>query len=248
MQIGLLGTGNMARAMARGWGQPVMCADPVPGLADALAVELGGEALATNAEVAQRSELVVLCHKPAQLEAVAAEIAPHARVIVSILGGVPLASLRAAYPNAEVFRALPSTPVELRQGVVLLAEDETELIHRAAVVELLEQLGTLVQLPERLVDPAMNLMSCAPAYVALVAEAQIDAGVRRGLSPDMATEMVIETLAGTAALLRHQGGDTRAVRRAVTSPGGITARGLAALERGGVRAAFDDAIDSVLDG
>ncbi len=133
---------------------------------------------------------------------------------------MPVSSLRAVYPNAEVFRALPSTPVELRQGVVLLAEDETELIHRAAVVELLEQLGTLVQLPERLVDPAMNLMSCAPAYVALVAEAQIDAGVRRGLSPDMATEMVIETLAGTAALLRHQGGDTRGCAAPSRHPAG----------------------------
>lgn len=248
MQIGLLGTGNMARAMARGWGRPVICADPAPGLAEALVAELGGDAAADNAAVAQSADVVVLCHKPAQLEAVAADVAPHARVVVSILGGVPLSALRAAYPNAEVFRALPSTPVELRQGVVLLAEDETELIHRAAVAELLAELGTLVELPERLVDPAMNLMSCAPAYVALVAEAQIDAGVRRGLPPDMATQMVIETLAGTAALLRHQGGDTRAVRRAVTSPGGITARGLAALERGGLRAAFDDAMDSVLDG
>lgn len=247
MQIGFIGAGNMARAMAVGWGTPMVCADPDAGRAAALAAEVGGSALASNGEVASASDVVFLCHKPAQLRDVAAEVAPHAKVVVSILGGVPLADLRAAYPENEVYRALPSTPVELQQGVVVLAEDGVGGESRAAVCELLAGLGTLVELPERLVDTAMNLMSCAPAYMALVAEAQIDAGVRRGMPPELATEMVIEAMAGTAALLRHQGGDTRAVRRAVTSPGGSTARGLAALERGGVRAAFGDAIDAVLD-
>jgi pyrroline-5-carboxylate reductase len=92
----------------------------------------------------------------------------------------------------------------------------------------------------------MGLMSCAPAYVALVAEAQVDAGVRRGIPPAQASELVTETLAGTAQLLRRRGFDTLAVRREVASPGGITARGLAALERGGIRAAFSDALDAVL--
>ena len=86
----------------------------------------------------------------------------------------------------------------------------------------------------------------APAYVALLAEAQVDAGVRHGLAPDKAAEMVVQTFAGTAALLARRGNDTLAVRREVTSPGGSTARGLAALERAGVRAAFQDALDAVL--
>ena len=92
----------------------------------------------------------------------------------------------------------------------------------------------------------MGLMTNAPAYVALLAEAQVDAGVRHGLPPDKAAEMVVQTFAGTAALLRARGNDTLAVRREVTSPGGSTARGLAALERAGVRAAFQDALDAVL--
>ena len=99
---------------------------------------------------------------------------------------------------------------------------------------------------EPLMGVATGLMSCAPAYVALVAEAQVDAGVRAGLPADVAGELVAANLAGTAALLQARGMDTLAVRRAVTSPGGITARGLAAFEHGGVRAAFDDAMQAVL--
>jgi len=101
-------------------------------------------------------------------------------------------------------------------------------------------------LEDALVDVAMGLMSCAPAYLALVAEAQVDAGVRRGIPAAQASALVTETLAGTAALLRRRDHDTLAVRREVASPGGTTARGLAALERAGVRAAFSDALDAVL--
>ena len=111
---------------------------------------------------------------------------------------------------------------------------------------LFAELGTLVVLPDGLLDVAMGLMSCAPAYVALVAEAQIDAGVRRGIPAAQGAELVVQTLAGTAELLRRRGNDTVAIRREVTSPGGVTARGLDALEHAGLRAAFSDALDAVL--
>jgi pyrroline-5-carboxylate reductase len=248
MRIGLIGAGNMARAMARGWARPVLCTDVLADRAQALADELGGEALPSGAEVARRADVVVLCHKPAQLGAVADEIAPHARAVVSVLGGTPLAAVKAAYPERPVFRVLPSTPVEVRQGaVVLAADDEQEPELDAAVRALFAELGTLVELDDALVDVAMGLMSNAPAYYALVVEAQVDAGVRRGLQADRASELVVQTMAGTAELLRREGFDTLAARRAVTSPGGSTARGLAALERGGVRAAFSDALDAILD-
>jgi pyrroline-5-carboxylate reductase len=248
MKVGLIGSGNMARAMARGWGQPVVCADPVAERAKALAEELGGEAAASNAEVAQAVDLVVLCHKPAQLGAVAAEVAPHAKAIASILAATPLADLKAAYPDRPVYRFIPSLPVEVRQGAVVQAagpEQDAEIDRE--VSELFAELGTLVVLEDRLVDVAMGLMSCAPAYVALVAEAQIDAGVRRGIPAAQGAQLVVQTLAGTAELLRRRDNDTMAIRREVTSPGGLTARGLDALERGGIRAAFSDALDAVLE-
>ena len=247
MQIGLIGAGNMARGLARGWGRPVVCTDVFADRARALADEVGGEALASNAEVAQRADLVFLCHKPPQLRAVAAEVAPHAKAIASILAATPLADVKAAYPDRPVYRVLPSTPVEVRQGAVILAADgEQDPRLDAQVRELLGELGTLVVLDDGLVDTAMGLMSNAPAYYALVVEAQVDAGVRHGLTADQASRLVVQTMAGTAELLRRQRYDTLAARRAVTSPGGSTARGLDALERGGLRAAFSDALDAIL--
>lgn len=249
MQVGLIGSGNMARAMARGWGRRVLCYDPLRERAEALVAELGGEALQSNAEVAERADLVVLCHKPAQLEAVAAEVAPHARAVASILAATPLAALKDAYPGRPVYRFIPSLPVEVRQGaVVQAAGPEQDADTDRAVAELFAELGSLVVLDDKLVDVAMGLMSCAPAYVALVAEAQVDAGVRRGIPAAQGAELVVQTLAGTAELLRRRANDTVAIRREVASPGGLTARGLDALERGGIRTAFSDALDAVLEG
>jgi pyrroline-5-carboxylate reductase len=245
MIVGLIGSGNMARAMARGWGAPVLCTDVIAARADALAKETGGEALSSNAELAERADVVVLCHKPGQLDEVAAEIKANTKSVASILGGVPLSALRSAYGDVPVHRFMPSTPVEMRKGAVLeAAESATD----ADLSAYFAQLGTLVTLPESLIDVGMGLMSNAPAYWALVVEAQVDAGVRRGLTPDVALELVLTTMAGTSALLEARGGDTLGVRRAVTSPGGSTARGLDALEKAGIRKAFSDALDAVLDG
>jgi pyrroline-5-carboxylate reductase len=297
MQIGLIGAGNMARALARGWGRPVLCFDPVAARARALAEETGGEALASNAAVAERAELVVLCHKPAQLHLIAEEVAPNARAVASILAATPLSAVKDAYPERPVYRFMPSLPVEVRQGAVVQAADpQHEAQARSGdfaatpqvgdvpggdvaldrsretracgagrfgdaseasvspigprfdqqVRELFAELGSLVVLDDALLDVATGLMSCAPAYVALVAEAQVDAGVRRGIPAAEGARLVVQTLAGTAELLRRRDYDTLALRREVCSPGGLTARGVDALERGGVRAAFSDALDAVL--
>ena len=256
MQVGLIGAGNMARALARGWGRPILCADPVAERARALVDELGGEVLASNDEVARRADLVVLCHKPAQLHDVAGEVASHAKAVASILAATPLETLREAYPGKPVYRFIPSLPVEVRQGAVVQGSDAHGAADRErpdrsgeldrAVAALFAELGTLVVLDDSLVDVAMGLMSCGPAYVALVAEAQVDAGVRRGIPAAQGAELVVQTLAGTAELLRRRDYDMVAVRREVTSPGGLTARGLDALERAGLRAAFSDALDAVL--
>jgi pyrroline-5-carboxylate reductase len=249
MQIGLIGAGNMASALARGFGEPAIVTDVVPGKAEALAAELGGEAVGTNAEVAERADAVLLCHKPAQLEEVAQSMEGKAKAIVSILGGVKLDDLERAYRHLPVYRFLPSIPAEVRQGVSCYAPG-----HHAAegpegeIVELFERVGAVVRLDEPLIEPAMALMSCGPAFLALVAEAMVDAGVRHGLQPADAGLMAVETMAGTASMLRATGHDTAGLRRRVTSPGGSTARGLEALERGGVRAAFQDAVRAVVEG
>lgn len=248
MNVGLIGAGNMARAMARGWGDPVLCSDSGSGRASALVAELGGEAL-SNAEVAERAELVVLCHKPYQLEAVAEELRGRARVVASVLGGTSMEQLQAAYPGVAVFCLMPNTAVEVRRGITCYAPAPgVDPALERAVVAQFERLGRVVTMSERLMEAASSVSSVGPAYQALLAEAQVDAAVRHGLPAPLAGELVAETMAGTAALLVHRAYDTLSVRREVTSPGGSTARGLAALERGGVRAAFQDAIDAVAGG
>jgi pyrroline-5-carboxylate reductase len=237
----------MARAMARGWGEPVLCSDGGSGRAAALAQELGGRA-ATNVEVAQQADLVILCHKPAQFEEIAAEIGGHAKAVASVLGSISIDSLLRAYEGRPVFRLMPNTPVEVRSGVVCYSPAPgVDAATERDVIALLQQLGSVVTVPERLLSAATAVMGVGPAYQALLAEAQVDAAVRYGLKPALAGRLVAETMAGTAALLAARDYDTLAVRREVTSPGGSTARGLDALERGGVRAAFQAAADRVCE-
>lgn len=242
MRIGLVGSGNMASALARGWGEPVLCTDSGSGRARKLAEETGGEAVASNAELAERADLVVLAHKPAQLSEVAQEIGGRAKRIVSLLARTDLARLREAYPGVPVARVEPNTPVAVRQGVSVLSAESDD---KERVRELFERVGVVVELPERLAAIGAACSGVGPAYFALVQEAWVDAAVRRGVPPAQASELVRGTMAGTAALL--QGTDTLALRRGVTSPGGTTARGLAALEAGGLRSAFAEAMDVVVD-
>ncbi|MDQ6605229.1 MAG: pyrroline-5-carboxylate reductase [Actinomycetota bacterium] len=249
MQVGLIGAGNLARAMARGWGDPVLCSDAGSGRAQALVRELGGEAFSDNAAVAQRADLVVLCHKRAQFADVAQEISGQAKAVASVVGGISVQSLQNGCPGVPVFRLMPNTPVEVRRGTVCYAPAEgVDPGVEAEVVALFERLGTVVRISERQIEAATAVMGVGPAYHALVAEAQVDAAVRYGLGAPLAGRLVVETMAGTAALLAHRSYDTLAVRREVTSPGGSTARGLAALERGGVRTAFQAAMDDVIAG
>jgi pyrroline-5-carboxylate reductase len=247
MRIGLSGAGNMAAALARGWGDQVVLFDPDEARAAELAAEVGGETVASNRELAQRADAIVLCHKPAQLEEVAAEVGETPSAVITILGGTPVAEVERAYPGAPVYRFMPNMPAEVRRGVFCyapgtLAADGPE----AEVLELFGRLGTVVPVEEPLMDAATALMGCAPAFFAVVVEALVDAGVRHGLQAGEAARMVVETMAGTAALLAERDHDTADLRRRVTSPGGSTARGLVELERGGVRTAFADAVAAVV--
>lgn len=237
----------MARALARGWGDPVLCSDTGSGRGRRLAEELGGEAVASNLEVAQKADLVVLCHKPAQLDRVAAEIAGSVKAVASVLAGTTIERLQQAYPGTPVFRLMPNTPVEVRRGIVCYAAASgVPADLERDVLSLLARLGSVVHLEERLMGPAGAISGVGPAYQALLVEAQVDAAVRHGLGAALAGRLVAETMAGTAMLLAARDYDTLAVRREVTSPGGTTARGLAALERAGVRSAFQSASDAVV--
>src|SRR4051812_8153462 len=232
----------MAVAIARGWSgefERMLFSDSGSGRAQALAEELGGE-VASNAEIASRADLVLLAVKPNKLDAVAPELG-EAKEVVSVLAATPLERLRAAVPNADhVLRVMPNVGVEVRQGVLCVAGSASE-----AAREKLELLGHLVELPEQDFDAATAVMGCSPAYLALAVEAIAEAGAADGLDPDLARELVVETAAGTAELLRHH--RPEAVRKAVASPGGSTEKGLEALDGEGVREAFAAAVQASLE-
>jgi pyrroline-5-carboxylate reductase len=237
--VWLIRAGNKARALALGLREPALFCDAGSGRARVLAEAVGGEAVASCGELASRAELLVLAHKPAQTEAVARDAAA-ATLVLSLLGGVTLERLSAAYPNARILRAMPNIAVEVRRGVTCVCGTGVE-----EVSALLERTGSVIEIPESLMDAATAVSGVAPAYVALIAEAWVDAAVGQGIAAPLAASLVSESLAGAAALLAARGMDTLSVRREVTSPGGMTARGLRALEQAGVRAAFSDAAAAV---
>src|SRR6185503_8816758 len=187
--------------------------------AAALAEAIGGTVALSNADVAEQSDVVILCHKPAQLGEVADEIRERARAVVSILGGVPVADVEAAYPDTPVYRFMPNQAAAVRRGVSCYAAGS-----RAAdgpeqeLLDLFGRIGTVVALPEEQMETATAVMSCAPAWFALVAEALVDAGVEHGLNSEEAGRLVAATVAGTGALLSEAGVSPSELRRRVTSP------------------------------
>jgi pyrroline-5-carboxylate reductase len=242
MIIGFVGAGSMAAAIARGWaeeGDTMLFSDAGSGRAAALAAELGGET-AGNEEIAARADFVVVAVKPAKLDDVAPQLGA-AGEIVSILAAVPLERLREAFPGASaVLRVMPNVGVEVRQGVLCVSGEASD-----AVRGRLAALGRVVELRDQDFDAATAVMSCSPAYLALAVEALADAGTAAGLEADISRDLVVETAAGTAALLRiHSPAD---VRTAVASPGGATEAGLDVLARENLRGDFAAAVDASLE-
>ncbi len=241
MIVGFVGSGSMAAAIARGWAgefEQILFSDSGSGRARQLAEELGGEAV-SNEEIGRRADLVVLAVKPDKLDRVAPALT-EAKEVVSVLATVSLERLRAALPGAEhVLRVMPNIGVEVRKGVMCVAGS----LGKEAWDKLMG-LGWVVELPEDSFDQATAVMGCSPAYFAVVVEALADAGVAAGLDPKLAQALVVETAAGTAALLRDH--DPVDVQQAVASPGGSTEAGLEALDREGARAAFEAAVEASL--
>jgi pyrroline-5-carboxylate reductase len=241
MIVGFCGSGNMAAAMARGWAgefESMLFSDSGSGRAQALAEELGGEAV-SNRELAERADFVVVAVKPAALAAVASELGA-ARRVVSILAAVSLQRLEAAFAEAEALRVMPNVGVEVRKGVLCIAGEAS-----AEVRAKLDLLGHVVEIPDADFDQATAVMGCAPAYLALAVEALADAGASAGLDLALARELVVETTVGTAELLRIH--DPADLRRAVASPGGSTEAGLGALNREGAGEAFAAAVRASLE-
>lgn len=249
LSVGLIGAGAMGRALAAGLvrGRPSIAetlriADAVPAAVAAAVDDVGGRP-ASLAEAAA-ADIVCVAVKPADMEgaltALRGVLAPGS-VVVSVAAGWDLDRLGAALPGVGVVRTMPNLAVRHGAGVVAVAPLGVPCERWELVKDLLDPLGAVVELPEKLFAVATALAGSGPGLVALVAEALEEGAVGSGLGRAQAREMVAAVLAGTAALLADAG-DPAELRRRVSSPGGTTVEGLAVLERGAVRAHIADAV------
>ena len=245
----------MAGGLARGWagardepGAPetMLFADADPAKAEALAEEVGGEAMTGNVAVADGSDLVVLAVKPNVLDEVAPDLVQAGTPVLSILAGTTVDTLHRALPGIDLIRVMPNLGAQLRQAVLCVVYgDRVGATERERVAGLLALLGDVIELDEGLIDAATAIMGCSPGYLALMAEVLVEAGVREGLTQDQALRMVARSMSATGGLLDLH--DPGALKRAVASPGGMTEAGLNALEERKIHETLNAAVDASLD-
>ena len=171
-----------------------------------------------------------------------------AKPVASIVAATRVATREAAYPGVPVYGFIPNRPVEVGRGVFCYAPGALAAKGpQEELLRLFSRCGAIVPLDEPLIEPAMALMSCGPAFMALVVEALADAGARHGLERREAARLVVETMAGTAAYLDANDLGAGELRRQVATPGGLTEKGLDVLEEQGLRRSFDAAVDLVVE-
>jgi pyrroline-5-carboxylate reductase len=206
----------------------------------------------SNPDAVAGAGLVVLALKPQDFDVLLGEIGPllsSEQTVLSVAAAVSTASIeRRIDASIPVVRAMPNAPSIVHEGIAGIcagahAGDE----HLALAEECLSHLGGVVRVPERYMDAVTAVSGSGPAYFALLAEAMIEAGILLGLSREISTRLVVQTMFGTAKLLRDEHIHPVELREAVTSPGGTTIRAIRELERAGVRAAFLNAIQAAME-
>lgn len=244
-----MGGALVSGLVTRGTWEPTAVAvvEPDAGRREALTAAHPGlvVAEALSDELAAGADGAVLAVKPELAEPVCRRLgAAGITRVVSVVAGMPAGRLEACLPDGAVLvRAMPNTPALVGAGVTAIAGGGNA---RSADLDwaesVLSAVGAVVRLPERQLDAVTGLSGSGPAYVFLMAEALIEAGVLAGLGRDVSRTLVVETLRGSAALLAETGEAPEVLRAAVTSPGGTTAAGLRALEARAVRSAFLEAV------
>lgn len=252
--FGFIGTGNMGGALARAAAvtmdkSAVILSDGAPEKAQALAQELGCQQ-ASCETVAKECGYIFLGVKPQVLPALMKQIAPILAertddfVLVSMAAGVCMADIQAmAGKNYPVIRIMPNTPVGVGAGMIVY---DTVGVSQEALEQFLQNMtaaGVMDPLPEKLIDAASAVSGCGPAFVCMFVEALADGAVACGLPRDKAMAYAVQTLEGTARMIRQSGSHPGQLKDAVCSPGGSTIAGVRALEQGGFRAAAMAAVE-----
>lgn len=245
---GVMGEAIMGALLSKGLATPdqVAVSDVLPQRLEHLRQRYGVQTYRSNREAVQGRDIALLAIKPQDFRAVAPELRPleKGQTVVSILPGVTVAALQEALAHREVVRVMPNTPAQVGEGMsVWTAAPEVAAERREEVRRLLGALGReLFVSEEKYVEMATALSASGPAFVFLVMEALVDAGVHIGLGREMATEMALQTVLGSARFAQESGRHLAELKNMVTSPGGTTTEGLLALEEAGVRAALVRAV------
>jgi pyrroline-5-carboxylate reductase len=257
-RIAILGCGKLGEALlagllSTGWRKSeeiVVTARREERLAE-LHERHGVEATRSNAEAVARAGVVVIAVKPQDFDVLLGEIGgllSADQVVLSVAAAVPTAAIerRIAEP-VPVLRAMPNAPATVHEGVAGLCAGAHAGEEQLAVGEdVLTHVGRVVRVPETYMDAVTAVSGSGPAYFALLAEAMIEAGILLGLSREVSTDLVVQTMFGTAKLLRDEQMHPVELREMVTSPGGTTIRAIHELEQAGVRAAFLNAIQAAM--
>ena len=253
--IAILGCGRIGEALlvgllGAGWTDIV-----VTSRTEVRATELrdrhGVEATTDNAGAVAKAELVVVAVKPQDIDALLAEVGQlltAQQTVLSIAAAIPTAQIEARIaPGVPVVRAMPNAPSIVHEGMAgICAGAHAGEANLALAEDALAHLGRVVRVPESAMDAVTALSGSGPAYFALLAEAMIEAGILLGVSREISTTLVVQTMLGTAKQLRDLGMHPVELRESVTSPGGTTIAAIRELEQAGVRAALLNAVQAAM--
>jgi pyrroline-5-carboxylate reductase len=257
-KIAVLGAGKAGEALiagilSSGWREPgeIVATARHQEHLDGLAKRHGIGTTLSNAEAVEGAAIVVISVKPQDIEGLLADIGSALvpeQTVISIAAAIPTALIeRHLSDHVPVVRAMPNTPVTVHEGMAgITAGTYAEEEHLARAEAVLGSVGRSVRVDESYMDAITAVSGSGPAYFALLAESMIEAGILLGLSREVSTDLVVQTMLGTAKLLRDEQMHPVELREMVTSPGGTTIAAIRELEQAGVRAAFLNAIQAAM--
>jgi pyrroline-5-carboxylate reductase len=258
-RVAVLGAGTIGEALisgllSGGWRNPdeIVATGRREERIDELRETLGVEATLSNTDAVAGAALIVIAVKPQDfdvlLEEIATAVTPE-QTVLSVAAAIPTTAIETRLAKGvPVVRAMPNAPATVHEGIAgMCAGVHADEGHLALAEEALSHLGGVVRVPEPYMDAVTAVSGSGPAYFALLSEAMIEAGILLGLGRDVSTQLVIQTMFGTAKLLRDQEMHPVELRERVTSPGGTTIRAVRELEQAGVRAAFLNAIQAAME-
>jgi pyrroline-5-carboxylate reductase len=259
MNVAILGTGKIGEALlsgllSSGWRKPeeIVVTARRAERVQQLVERYGVRGTTSNAEAVHGAEVIVVAVKPQDFDILLGEIGPvvaEGQTVLSVAAAIPTAAIEARLPSGvPVVRAMPNAPSTVREGIAgICAGAHADEEHLELAEEVLRHLGAVVRVQERYMDAVTAVSGSGPAYFALLAEAGIEAGILLGLTREVSTQLVVQTMLGTAKLLRDEHMHPVELREMVTSPGGTTIRAIRELEQAGVRAAFLNAIQAAME-